>query len=168
MSTITYGTSRKDFDHLICQTQKKFTLEFSGHGIIDDNPPTSIYLRRSGGAHAFYIPEGAFIQMSWKGVVYDLMRDTFDEVVETGGKLTRTLGGNITYTGGEIESAPFLSITPWANTAVQGLQVVVAADAAADFSIVVVSLTAECLVFNGETFQQVFQGAATAPLTTAE
>ena len=168
MATITYGSSRQTFDHGICQTQKKFTLDFSGHGSIDDSPDLNLYLKRPDGSQAFYVPEKTLIQMNWRGLIYDVTDDVYEEVLETGATLTRASGGDVTYTGGEVETATALSITPTANTTVQGLEVVVSADGSADASVVVISLEAECLVVNEDTYKNVFQSAATATLTAAE
>jgi len=168
MATITYGSSRQTFDHTICKTQKKVTLDFSGHGDIDDSPDLDLYLKRPDGSQAFYVPEKTLIQMNWRGVIYDLTDDVYEEVIESGGVLSRASGGNVTYTGGEIETGTALSITPTANTTVQGLEVIVSADAAADASVVIVSLEAQCMVVNEDTYKNVYKAAATATLTAAE
>ena len=168
MATITYGSTRQTFDHTIVKTQKKFTLSFEGTGSIDDSPDLNLYLKRPDGSQAFYVPEKTLIQMNWRGIIYDVTDDVYEEVFETGATLTRASAGNITYTGGEIESATALSITPTANTTVQGLEVVVSADGSADASAVLVALEAECFCVNEDTYLQVFKPAATATLTAAE
>ena len=168
MATITYGSTRQTFDHGICKTQKRFTLTFEGTGTIDDSPDLNLYLVREDGSQAFYVPEKTLIQMNWRGLIYDATDDVYEEVYETGATLTRASAGNVTYTGGEIESATALSITPTANTTVQGLEVVVSADAAADASAVCIFLEAECLVINEDTYKQVFKAAETATLSAAE
>lgn len=168
MATISYGSSRQDFDHTICKTQKKFTLDFAGHGTIDDSPDQDLFLLRPDGSQAFYVPEKSLIQMNWRGLIYDTTDNVYEEVYEVGGVLTRASGGNITYVGGEIGAPTALTITPTANTTVQGLEVVVSADATADASYVLVSLEAECMVVNEDTFKDIFKEAATATLTAAE
>ncbi len=169
MVTPNYGTTRQTFDHQIVYSQTKFNLVFYGNGSIDDSPDLNLYLlREDRDSQAFYIPEKTIIQMNWRGLIYDETDDVYEEVYETGATLTRASGGDVTYTGGEIESATALSITPTANTTVQGLEVVVSADAAADASTVGIYLVAECICLNEDTYKQILPSAATATLTAAE
>ena len=159
-----YGFTKQEYDHALFYNKRRFEIIFEGVGAVDNSPDVDMYLKIDGKYRALYVPENTFCLVNWLVIVYDGTTTTTQTEV---GTLTRASGGNVTYTGGAVGTID-PTVTPTANTTVQGLEVVVS-DANSEASAVYVVAKAEILVIHTlATGQSKFTTAATAALTSAE
>jgi hypothetical protein len=169
----TYGINRKTTDENICRSKIVHEEIFSGRGIIDDAPATPIYLRRTDGTQAFYVPEFTAISCHARGIisnVTDPYSTSTIEHVTVDFLVFRDTGGNVTVVidPATPQTEVIATITPTANTAVQGFELVLSAVGTPDVTLVFAAFTVEMSIVNETTYQNRVPLAGTAARTTAE
>jgi len=124
-----YGFTKKEYDHALFYNKRQFEVIWEGYGTIDNSPDVNGYLKIEGKYQALYVPENTFCAVRWQALVYDHTNGTFISSCVGTGELTRASGGNVAYNAttaigaGTVGGGNF-TITPTANTTVQGLEMV--------------------------------------------
>jgi hypothetical protein len=94
-----YGTGRRSFDHGVCRNQNHFEVRYTGHGNIDDDPATKLYLKRSDGSQGFYVPEGTVLGITGLAAILnttDAYSTNTVEHVQFNALVYRDFSGNVT------------------------------------------------------------------------
>lgn len=167
-----YGFTKQEFDHALFYNKRKFEVIWEGYGEVDNSPDVNGYLKIDGKYQALYIPENTFCGIRWQAFVYDHTNGTFISDIAGTGSLTRASGGNATYTataaiGSGTVGGNNFSITPTANTTVQGLEMVLSDSDSAETVSVVVRMEV-LIVHTLASGQSRVPAFATAARTTAE
>lgn len=158
-----YGFTKQEQDHALFYNKRRFTVIFEGTGTVDNSPDVNLYLKIDNRYQALYVPEGIVAAVTWTVIHTDGTNHTAQTEV---GVLSRASGGNVTYTGGAIGTID-PTVTPTANTTVQGLEVVVS-DADSEQACHVRLIGEFIVIDTNATGQSRLVSAGTAALTTAE